>query len=63
MTAVKKIVLDIPRDRDNRFEPQLIPKGVRRFTGFDDSVISLYARGMTMSEIQSHLEGLLRDNF
>ncbi|ASX27970.1 transposase [Rickettsia sp. MEAM1 (Bemisia tabaci)] len=52
----QKIVLDIPRDRDNSFEPQLIPKGVRRFTGFDDSVISLYARGMTMSEIQSHLE-------
>lgn len=52
----QKIVLDIPRDRDNRFEPQLIPKGVRRFTGFDDSVISLYARGMTMSEIQAHLE-------
>ncbi|KJW04123.1 IS256 family transposase, partial [Rickettsia argasii] len=52
----QKIVLDIPRDRDNSFEPQLIPKGVRRFTGFDDSVISLYARGMTMSEIQAHLE-------
>ncbi|AFC69999.1 transposase [Rickettsia amblyommatis] len=52
----QKIELDIPRDRDNRFEPQLIPKGVRRFTGFDDSVIALYARGMTMSEIQSHLE-------
>lgn len=52
----QKIVIDVPRDRDNRFEPQLIPKRVRRFTGFDDSVISLYARGMTMSEIQAHLE-------
>jgi putative transposase len=52
----QKIVIDVPRDRDNRFESQLIPKGVRRFTGFDDSVISLYARGMTMSEIQAHLE-------
>ncbi len=49
--------MDIPRDRDNRFEHQLIHKGVRkRFTGFDESVVALYARGMTMSEIQSHLE-------
>ena len=39
--------LNIPRDRDAAFEPQLIPKGVRQFDGFDDKVISLYARGMT----------------
>ncbi|WP_341790305.1 IS256 family transposase [Rickettsia endosymbiont of Polydrusus tereticollis] len=52
----QKIVIDVPRDRDSEFEPQLIPKGVRRFSGFDDTVISLYARGMTMSEIQAHLE-------
>lgn len=52
----QKITIDIPRDRMGEFEPQLISKGVRRFAGFDDSVISLYARGMTMSEIQSHLE-------
>lgn len=47
--------LQIPRDRDNNFEPKLIPKGVRRLIGFDDKVISLYARGMTMREIQEHL--------
>lgn len=47
--------LDIPRDRDGNFEPQIIPKGVRQFDGFDDKVISLYARGMTMREIQAHL--------
>lgn len=46
----------IPRDRDGSFEPQIIPKGVRRFSGFDDKVISLYARGMTVREIQDHLE-------
>jgi putative transposase len=42
--------------RDGKFTPQLVPKGGRRFNGFDDKVISLYARGMTMSEIQGHLE-------
>ncbi len=45
----------VPRDRDGEFEPKLIPKGVRQFDGFDDKVISLYARGMTMREIQEHL--------
>ena len=47
--------LNIPRDRAADFEPQLIPKGVRQFDGFDDKVISLYARGMTMREIREHL--------
>lgn len=50
------ITIDIPRDRDGSYEPVLIPKGVRRFKDFDDKVISLYARGMTVREIQSHLE-------
>ena len=47
--------LRIPRDRDNEYEPHFIPKNVRRLNGFDDKVISLYARGMTMREIQHHL--------
>jgi len=51
-----KIPIEIPRDRTGEYEPKLIPKGVRRFNGFDDKVISLYSRGMTMSEIQGHLE-------
>jgi len=51
-----KITLEIPRDRDAEFEPQLVPKGIRRFKGFDENVISLYARGLTTSEIQGHLE-------
>lgn len=51
-----EIELNVPRDRDAEFEPQIIPKGVRQFKGFDDKVISLYGRGMTMREIQSHLQ-------
>lgn len=51
-----RITVDVPRDREGEFTPQLLPKGVRRFSGFDDKVISLYARGMSMSEIQGHLE-------
>lgn len=51
-----KLSVDIPRDREGAYEPKLILKGVRRFSGFDDKVISLYSRGMTMSEIQGHLE-------
>lgn len=48
--------IEIPRDRKGEYAPQLIPKGIRRFNGFDEKVISLYARGMTMSEIQGHIE-------
>ena len=50
--------LQIPRDRDSSFEPILIPKGQRRFPGFDEKVINLYARGLTNREIQGHLEDL-----
>jgi putative transposase len=48
--------LEIPRDRDSSFEPAIVPKGQSRFVGFDDKIISLYARGMTTREIQGHLE-------
>jgi len=47
--------LEIPRDRDGTFEPQLIGKHERRFTGFDDKILALYARGMTVREIQAFL--------
>ena len=50
-----EIDLAIPRDRAGTFEPQLIPKGVTRLDGFDDKIISLYARGLTVREIQGHL--------
>ena len=48
--------IDIPRDRQGSFEPQLIPKHQTRWTGFDAKILSLYARGMTVREIQGHLE-------
>ena len=48
----------VPRDREGRFEPQLIEKYCRRLPGFDDKVISMYARGMTTREIRSHIEEL-----
>ncbi len=51
-----ELPLDIPRDRNGEYEPQLIPNGQTRIPGFDDKIISLYARGMTTREIQAHLE-------
>src|SRR5512135_1195053 len=47
--------IDVPRDREGSFEPLLIPKHERRFTGFDDKVVAMYARGMTVREIQGFL--------
>jgi len=51
-----ELPIEIPRDRHGTFEPQLIPKHQTRWKGFDDKILSLYARGMTVREIQSHLE-------
>ena len=47
--------IEVPRDRAGSFEPLLIPKHERRFTGFDDKIIAMYARGMTVREIQAFL--------
>lgn len=47
--------IEIPRDRDGSFEPRLIGKHERRFTGFDDKILALYARGLTVREIQAYL--------
>jgi transposase-like protein len=47
--------IEVPRDRQGSFEPLLVPKHERRFTGFDDKIIAMYARGMTMREIQGFL--------
>lgn len=52
------IPLEVPRDREGTFEPLLIKKGERRLEGFDEKVISMYARGMTVREIQGHLQEL-----
>ena len=56
LTDTGKIQLSIPRDRHGRFDPVLIEKYQRRFPGFDDKIISMYARGMTTREIQGHIE-------
>lgn len=51
-----EIDLDIPRDRNGSFEPRLVKKGDKQLNGFDDRIISLYARGMTNRDIQAHFE-------
>ena len=51
-----ELPIEIPRDRHSTFEPQIIPKHQTRWAGFDEKILSLYARGMTVREIQSHLE-------
>jgi putative transposase len=51
-----ELPIEIPRDRECSFEPQLIPKHQTHWTGFDGKIISLYARGMTVRELQQHLE-------
>jgi putative transposase len=56
ITDTGRVPLDIPRDRAGSFTPQLVPKGVRRLPGFDQKVLSLYARGLTVRELQAHLE-------
>jgi putative transposase len=48
--------IEVPRDRNSSIEPKIVPKGQTRFEGFDDLILSLYARGMTTREIQAHLE-------
>jgi putative transposase len=55
-TGSERVVLDIPRDRQGRFDPVLIAKYQRRFPGFDDKIIALYARGMSTRDIQAHIE-------
>ena len=49
------LAIDVPRDREGTFEPRLIAKHARRFTGFDDKILALYARGMTVREMQGFL--------
>lgn len=55
-TTGGELELEAPRDRDGSFEPAILPKGARRFDGFDDAIIHLYARGMTVRDIQAHLK-------
>ncbi len=57
-TESGSVDIEVPRDRDGSFEPQLVRKRQRRLEGFDDKVLSLYARGMTTRQIQGHLKEL-----
>ena len=58
LTDTGAVTVAIPRDRAGTFEPQLIPKHQRRLPGFDAKVLALYARGLTVREMQAHLEEL-----
>ena len=58
LTGTSKMPLSIPRDRAGTFDPKLIAKYQRRFPDFDDKIISMYARGMSVREIRGHLEEL-----
>ena len=55
LTEAGAIDLDIPRDRNGDFEPKIVPKGRTRLKGFNDRIVSLYARGMTVRDVQAHL--------
>jgi putative transposase len=50
------LTIEVPRDRDGTFEPQIVPKHQRHFNGFDDKILSMYARGMSVRDIRAHLE-------
>ena len=54
------ISVEVPRDRDGTFEPQIIGKHERHFNGFDDQILAMYARGMSVRDIQSHLSEIYR---
>lgn len=58
LTGTSKVTLDIPRDRSGTFDPKLIAKYQRRFPEFDEKIISMYARGMSVREIRGHLEDI-----
>ena len=51
-----ELPIEVPRDRHGSFEPQIVTKHQTRWAGFDDKILSLYARGMTVRELQGHLE-------
>jgi putative transposase len=55
-TELGEVDIEVPRDREGSFEPQLVRKRQSRFTGFDTKILGMYARGMTVRDIQGHLE-------
>lgn len=61
-TDIGDVRVDVPRDREGTFTPQIVPKYSRRVEGFDEAIISLYGKGMTTGEIQAHLSDLYGAN-
>jgi putative transposase len=51
-----EVTIEVPRDRNGTFEPQIVKKHQTRFDGFDEKILSMYARGMTTRDIQGHLQ-------
>jgi putative transposase len=49
------VAIKTPRDRNASFEPQIVRKGQRRFEGFDDKILALYSRGLSVRDIEAHL--------
>ena len=56
LTGTSKLTISVPRDRAGSFDPKLIAKYQRRFPDFDEKIISMYARGLSVREIRAHLE-------
>jgi putative transposase len=54
-TDVGSVDLEVPRDRNGDFEPRIVPKGTSRLKGFNERIIALYARGMTVRDVRAHL--------
>ncbi len=57
-TARGEVAVKVPRDRDSSFDPQIVKKYQTRFDGFDDKILSMYGRGMTVRDIQGHLKDM-----
>src|SRR3954452_6365900 len=60
-TEIGPVTVQVPRDRAGTFEPALVPKHARRLAGFDEAVVSLYAKGMTTGDIAAHLQDVYGD--
>lgn len=58
LDETSQVRLDIPRDRNGTFDPKLIARYKRRFLGFDEKIVSMYARGMTVREIRGVVRSL-----
>ncbi len=58
LTDAGAVTLAVPRDREGTFGPRLVPKHARRLAGFNEQILSLYARGMSVRDIRSHLAGM-----